>query len=82
MAFHNLTQTELESLKSGQAVDRINKIFDQIETEDGTKKLPKEYCKNWPLLRFALTAAKFFTPESVDKKVDEIIAAGDAACSI
>jgi hypothetical protein len=59
----------------------IEKAFQMMKTkEDGTSFLSGNYCQYWGLLRFALTAAKVFTPEKIDRKIDEIIRAGDSTC--
>lgn len=80
MSLENLTPKQFEALKRGKAVGEIRKLHRQIKTVGGKKVLPEKYCEAWPLIREALTIAKIFTPDKVDKIIDLIIAAGDNTC--
>ncbi|HEU0016608.1 MAG TPA: hypothetical protein VFQ45_23200 [Longimicrobium sp.] len=81
MALQNLSLEQLSSLQSGKTEEVVEKLHKEVKTkEDGSSWLNVDYCQFWGLLRFALTAAKVFTPDKIDKKIDEIIAAGDATC--
>ncbi len=80
MALQNLTAEQLSALKSGNAAKIVTELHDRLETApDGTKKIAHEFGPYWGLVRFALTAAKVFTPERIDVKIDELIKAGDDA---
>lgn len=80
MALQNLTAEQLSALKSGNAAKIVSDLHDRLEVApDGTKKIGHDFGPYWGLVRFALTAAKVFTPERIDVKIDELIRAGDEA---
>lgn len=80
MALQNLTAEQLSALKSGNAAKIVSDLHDRLEVApDGTKKIAHDFGPYWGLVRFALTAAKVFTPERIDVKIDELIRAGDEA---
>lgn len=82
MALQNLTPEQLSGLHSGQAEKVVDELHADLQTaEDGTRKMDSRYCQYWGLIRFALTAAKVFTPDRIDAKIDELIKAGDQACN-
>jgi len=81
MALQNMSLEQLSSLQSGPTEEVVEKLHQEVKTkEDGSSFLSGNYCQYWGLLRFALTAAKVFTPEKIDRKIDEIIRAGDSTC--
>ena len=77
MALENLTREEIRAL----GTENLTNYVEELNNEIGANGLlPEKYCAVWKQLKIALIIAKMFTPDSVDKIIDEVIKAGDTTC--